>query len=252
MPYTTVTLADLKVSLQQRWDGEVFWVEEEARLALNEALRDWNLLVGRWRRRLLLSTVAPVLGVPVVEYALGATMTYGMRVAMVAGTPLVPTSILELDLGRPTWRRETTASGGAVPTVPTLWAPQSLQTIVIWPATSGAGVNDLLVDGVSNTPILVEDGDTVDIGDEVIDLLVDFALHVASFKEAGPRWRATVPFFQNFLQAAAEENGLLKTNQAFRRWAGLDRRRDMQPAKGAQTQLDGVEKAVGPSGGGFA
>jgi hypothetical protein len=150
--------------------------------------------------------------------------------------PLHPTSILELDLGRPTWRGETVASGGSVPTVPLLWAPVSLQQIVIWPATAG-GTDDLTADGVSNTPVLVEDADFVDLGDEQVDILVDMALHVAAFKEAGPRWRATRPYYATFLQEAAKENGLLKANQAYRRAAGLDTRRWMQPAQDAPNQL---------------
>jgi hypothetical protein len=243
VPYQTLTLADLVAGLDQRTDGVVFWTPEEAQIAINEALRDWNLLTGRWRRRLTLST-----GAGTVTYALGATMTYGMRVAMAAGTPLIPTSVLELDLGRPTWRAETTASGGDVPTVPTLWAPQSLQTIVIWPATVGVGVNNLLVDGVSNTPVLIEDADLVDAGEEIVDVLTDYAVHILAFKEAGPRWRATLPFFQLFLQAAAEENGLLKANQAYRKYAGLDRRRDLQKTKGGPTQLDETAASFGQGG----
>ncbi len=250
MPFTVLTLADLVASVDQRADHSLFYTSTEARLALNEALRDWNLLTGTWRRRLTLSTLAPIAGVPVVEYALGATLTYGMRVALSTGQPLVPTSHLELDLGRPTWRSETTASGGAVPTVPTLWAPLSLQTISIWPATAAAVANYLLVDGVSNTPVLVEDGDTIDCGEEIVDLLTDQAIHILAFKEAGPRWRATLPAFQTFLQAAADENGLLKTNQKFRKWAGLDRRRDLQPSQGAPNQLTAVAASFGQGGGG--
>jgi hypothetical protein len=237
MPYQTTTLADLTARMAQRWDQAIFWTSEEARLAINEVLRDWNLLTGRWRRRLTLST-----GAGAVEYALGATMTYGMRV--VSTKPLTPSSILELDLGRPTWRSETTASGGDVPTVPTIWAPISLQRIAIWPATVAAGVNNLLVDGVANTPVLVEQADLVDVGEEILDYLVDMALHVAAFKEAGPRWRSTQKYFDAFLQAAMEENGLLKANQAFRRWAGLDRRRDLQKAKDAPNQLQAIGQAV--------
>lgn len=238
MPYQTTTLADLTAQMTQRWDQAVFWTSEEARLALNEVLRDWNLLTGRWRRRLTLST-----GASTVEYALGATMTYGMRV-VVGSRPLTPASILELDLGRPTWRSETTASGGDVPTAPIIWAPISLQRIAIWPATVGAGLNNLLVDGVANTPILVEQADTVDLGEETLDYVVDMALHVAAFKEAGPRWRSTQKYFDAFLQAAMEENGLLKANQAFRRWAGLDRRRDLQKTKDAPNQLQTIGQAV--------
>lgn len=250
MPYLVSTLADLNVALAGRVGGSVFWTPEEGRLALNETLRDWNLLTGRWRRRLTLSTVAPIVGVPQVELALGATMTYGMRIALSTGTPVIPTSILELDLGRPTWRSETIASGGEVPAVPTLWAPISLQRIAIWPATATAVVNYLLIEGVANTPVLVEAGDFVDLGEEIVDVLLDMAIHVIALKEAGPRWRATLPHFQAFLQAAAEENGLLKANQAFRRMAGLDRRRDLQKSKGAPNKLEGIAQAASSVGGG--
>jgi hypothetical protein len=150
---------------------------------------------------------------------------------------MIPTSIYELDLARPTWRGETVASGGDVPTVPTLWAPQSLQVIVIWPATATAGVNDLFVDGVAATPVLIEDGDFVDIGEEDLDIITDYALHLLALKEGGPRWRATQGVLTDFLLAAAEANGLLKRSQAYRRVAGLDRRRDLQPPTKAPNRI---------------
>lgn len=232
MPYTQTSLADLLVHLTARWDGSVFWTPEEGRRALNETLRLWNLLTGRWRRILLLDSVANQ-----VEYDLGATLLYGMRVS-VSNAPLTITSLMELDLGRPTWRSETTASGGVVPTVGTLWAPVSLQRIALWPALATAGVANIAVGGVSNTPVLVEPGDTIDLGEEDIDLIVDDALHVVSFKEGGPRWRSTKPYRTALLQAAAEENGRLKANQKYRLYAGLDQRRRMQPAKGIPTVID--------------
>jgi hypothetical protein len=243
MPYQVVSLADLVVGMTERWDGVVFWTAEEARLAINEALRDWNLLVGRWRTPLTLSTVAAQ-----VEYALSSMLLYGMRVA-VSGVPLVLTSIYELDYARPSWRGETTTSGGVIPTVPTLWAPQSLQRIVIWPATAILGVNNLVIDGVATTPVLTEAADFVDLGEELHDTILDYALHVAAFKQGGPLWRVTLPYQKSFLQAAAEENSLLKTNQKFRRWAGLDRKRDLQKSTGVPTQLDAIT-AQPPAGGG--
>lgn len=247
MPYARVTLAQLKVSILRRVDGAVFWTDEEARLAINETLRDWNLLTGRWRGTVTLSTLAPVAGVPVVEYALGSALTYGMRVKQGTNPALIPTSIFELDYGRPTWRAETVISGGDVPTVPTLWAPRSLQVIAIWPATNTTGVNDLFVDGVAVTPILLQDGDFIDIGEEVVDVLSDYAVHLLAFKEGGPRWRATMPTLTEFLQAAAEENGLLKRSQQYRRMAGLDRRRDLQPPGKAPNKI--AEVLVSQPGG---
>jgi hypothetical protein len=238
MTYTAVTLAQLKVGMQERWDSAIFWTEEEARLAINEALRFWNLLVGRWHAKLTRST-----GAGTVEYALGATLIYGARVT-VSGVPLTVTSTLELDLGRPTWRGETTASGGDVPITPILWAPISLQQIAIWPATAGVIVNGLVIDGVAATPVLIEDADTVDMGEELHDPLLDFALHVAAFKEGGPRWQATLPQFLVLLKLAAQENSLLKVSRDYRRFAGLDRRRDLQPTKDVPTEIDGLAASL--------
>ncbi|HEU5454217.1 MAG TPA: hypothetical protein VFU85_00895 [Nocardioides sp.] len=235
MPYTTTTLADLQTLMIQRWDQVVFWTPEEARLALNEALREWNLLTGRWRTRVGLSALAAT-----PDLQLPGVLTYAMRVTTAAGSPLIPTSILELDLGRPSWRLDTTATGSTVPTVPTLWAPLSLTQISIWPCYPVDTPAALLVDGVMRTPVLVAPDDFVDLGEEVVDVITDMALHVAALKEAGDRWRQTRVYFEAFLVAAAEENSLLKQNQAYRRWAGLDRRRDLQPSTGAPNQLQGL------------
>lgn len=251
MAYQTVTLADLKVALKDRYDGVVFWTSEEAVIGLNEALRDWNVLTGRWRG---------TLGIDLLElqweYSLGATLIYGANVyglnvpfpgagvpinAANGGTgPLVNGSITDLDLGRPTWRLETIATGGDVPAVLTYWAPISLQQIVIWPCLPLGGVGSLYVDGIAQTPVLVEDGDFVNLGEETIDILVDYALHCIAFKLGGPQWRATVPYFDAMLEAAMNENGRLKVNLKFRHAAGLDRRRDLQPSKGVPTRLEGL------------
>jgi hypothetical protein len=228
MAYTTTTLARLQLMMVQRWDQVVFWTAEEARLALNEALREWNLLTGRWRTTVSLDVTAHV-----PEIALPAVMTYAMRVTTAAGAPVIPSSILELDLAEPAWRQQT------APT-PILWAPVSLTQIAIWPASATSVIAALHCDGVLRTPELSAPTDLVDLGEEIIDVIVDMALHITAFKEAGDRWRATRPYFEAFLQAAADENALLKTNQAYRRWAGLDRRRDLQPSTGAPNQLGGV------------
>lgn len=228
MPYTTTTLDELQALLAQRWDQEVFWTPEEARLALNEALREWNLLTGRWRTRVPLAALAAT-----PEIALPGLLTYAMRITTASGAAVIPSSILELDLAEPQWRAQTASA-------PILWAPVSLTQIAIWPCYAAATPGALLCDGVMRTPVLVLPTDTVDLGDEIIDVVADMALHVVAFKEAGDRWRATRPYFEAFLQAAADENSLLKQNQAYRRWAGLDRRRDMQPSTGAPNQLQGV------------
>lgn len=238
MAYSVITLSELRARLRAKRDGILQWTPEEERLGLNETLRTWNFLTGRWRRRAAQNTTNGG-----VEYALPSTMIYGMRVT-VNGLPLTVTSLTELDLMRPGWRSETVASGGSVPTAPTLWAPQSLQRLVIWPAMTSVVVNGLSADGVSATPTLVEDGDFIDLGQELLDIHLNFCLHLLAFKLGGPTWVGTRPFYEQFLQAAAQENGVLKANQKFRRWAGLNRRIDLSKSKGDPNQLDPIARGV--------
>jgi hypothetical protein len=234
MPYAAVTLSELRKRIRAKRDGILQWTPDEERDVLNEALRFWNLLTGRWRRRAAQNT-----GIATVEYVLPATMIYGMRV-VVNSVPLTIGSVTELDLSRPAWRSETVASGGDVPTTPIIWAPISLQRVAIWPAMNSVVVNGFVADGVSATPVLTEEGDFIDLGEEFLDLFLNFVLHLLAFKTGGPTWAATLPFYRAFLVAAAGENGVLKANQKFRRWAGLDRRRDLQKSKGEPTQIDRI------------
>lgn len=245
MPYQRVTLDTFRDQLLQRTDTSLFWTADEARLAINEALRLWNLLTGRWRRRVTV-TILPA----DVRVSLPSTLTYGMRVRTPDGLPLNPTSLTELDLAQPQWRQERTTDGGGIPTRPTDWAPESLTSIVIWPTTLAGGT--LEIDGVADTPVLVDDADWVDLGDEHLIPLADFALHVLAFKEGGPRWAATRPAWTGLLQAAAQENTRLKASQVFRRIAGLDRRRDLQPLQRGPTQLDAVATGGDAATGGQA
>ncbi len=222
MSYNAITLATLKTRLAERYESSAFWTGEEARLAINEGLRFWNLLTGTWKTRITLDTAASTW-----EYALPASMLYRMRVEW-DGHPLSPSGLFDLDYGRPSWMTETTASGGSVPTQPIIWAPISLQLIAIWPSDA-VPHHTLTLDGVANTPILVADGDFLDLGEETVSLLLDYALHVLSFTRGGIWFQATMPALQRFLTAAAEENRLIKTSQIYRRMMGLDLHRKYQP-----------------------
>ncbi|MDP2768528.1 MAG: DUF917 family protein [Giesbergeria sp.] len=93
--------------------------------------------------------------------------------------------------------------------------------------------------GVSATPILTEEGDTLDLGQEFLDVILGYTLQLLAFKVGGATWAATRPAVKAIILAAAEENAVLKANQQFRRWAGLDRRRDLRPARRSEpTALD--------------
>ena len=228
----TFTWADVRERLRDRVEQKPFWNADEDRDAFNEALLLYNLCTGIWKRRLTLPTVANQ-----YDYMLPASMLYRMRLTF-NNLPMTPDSRPALNNLRPNWRAETTASGGDVPTRPMIWVPISLQLIYIWPADAVGG-GTLTLDGVSETPVLVEDGDVVDTTEDVFSILLNFALHVLTFKKGGPAFAATLPYFQDFLKDAADTNDVIKTSQVYRRVMGVDRR-DLKPMRDTGTLMDSL------------
>lgn len=228
MPYQAITRAELRSRLQEFWESKPFWTADEANRAINEALRFWNLLTGRWQDTMTLTTT-----VNTSSYALPSSILYRTRVAW-NGLPLSSDSRESFENGRPRWRAETMTSGGDVPTRPTLWAPISLRQIAIWP--HDLGHQSLEIDGVAATPVLGADGAFVNLSEADVSVLLGYGLHVVSLKKGGPYFAQTFKYFRAMLAAAGEENSLLTTSQVYRRVMGLDHR-DQKPLRGAPSSI---------------
>lgn len=238
MAYHRRTLNSLVEELQDSWEASPFWTEDEAIVYINHSLRTWNLLTGYWKKKVLLGTSGGS------YHTLPGALTFGMVVVWGATmAPLQISSLADLDFGRPRWEEETTASGGDVPDVPILWAPVGLKEIAIWPhAVAG---QDLLIDGVAATPILAALDDYADIDDWVAGVIVNYALHVASFKRGAAAVAATAGLFKDFITAAAQQNERLRNATYFRKVIGLDLEKSMRRMVGT---LPG--QAQGTQGGG--
>lgn len=217
MAYTAVTLAMIRAELLDRVAAVPYWTDQEALHAINESLRWWNLFTGQWKARQTVVTVANQ-----VWYSFSNSFVYNMRVEF-NSVPMEPGSIFSLDQGRGNWEGETTASGGSVPTTPRVWAPAGLKMLAIWPADA-AGGNTLTVDGVTTTPQLVNDSDTVDLNDSDHGPLLSFALRTLAFKEGGLRFSATAPLDKEFYTAIGQVNSRLSASAFFRNLMGLDLR----------------------------
>lgn len=223
MPLTETTLQELLTEMGQRWAGTPFWTDDDALQAINEALRFWNLLTGQWKGQVALPTSTSFF------YTVPTTLTFQFRVTW-NGIPLQPTSIRGLDLGSPNWRNQTVSTGNPVPARPTRFAPCGLKSFAIWPKDVVL-TNSLIVEGVTNTPVLVNPGDFLDLGDEERDPILKEALHVASFKVGGAIWKKTFAFHQAFLLAAVDRNSRLKADTLLRRIAGFDFGRPLDPLR---------------------
>ena len=231
MPYQQITRAQFRSLIQDRLGNTVFWRVDELNRSIQESLRVWNSLTGFWRRRALITgagTAFPTGTVAdLVFYDLPNTLTSKMRL-LFNNKPMDPTSLHDLDTGRPEWEGEVTTDGGSVPTEPSLWAPVGLTTVAIWPADA-AGGNSLVAEGISSTPILTADGDFVDIGREELDHLIDYIVHISSFKEGGGEFDSTQALLVNFLKGAAERNSMLMASSKFREWMGIHHEEESRP-----------------------
>jgi hypothetical protein len=195
-------------------------------------LRYFNLFTGYWRGSATVNTVAatPFLSV-------SNTLTRATRVTR-PGKVLTRKSIVELYRQRTNWRTQTTTSGGGVPTTVREWAPIGLNSFAIWPADAVGGLT-LTVEAVKITPILAADGDFVDVGQEELDLILDEALWILTFKLPSER-EAQQARHDNFLQGCLARNDQLRKSSFFRSALGLDQEQRLEPTRRTK---DPVEEA---------
>ena len=95
--------------------------------------------------------------------------------------------------------------------------------LAIWPAHA-AGGGTLTIDGVTTTPVLVNDSDTVDLNDSDHGPLLAYALRTLAFKEGGLRFSSTAALDKEFFTAVAQVNSRVSASAFFRNLMGLDLR----------------------------
>lgn len=233
MAYQQVTLAQLQQALADRYESVPFWTAEDARLALNEGLKLWNVATGFWKQPV---TKGVVPNDPYV--AVTGSLVQATRVRY-NGQPLEKASLADFNYGLHNWRGTTTATTGA-PSRPVYWAPVSLSLLAIYPADAGFG-NSLLIDGVRATPLLVLPADYVDLGQEEHDVLLGYALHVLSFKQPAGAVAKTYGGWQGLLRAAAQRNRQFAASAFYRQVMGLNQlRAQFPPERPVQGLVDVV------------
>ena len=221
MPYTTTTLAQLQARLADRYENVPFWTAEEGRLAINESLRVFQALTGYWKQRITIT-------VPALEHWVPIPGTIMQRTRLELNNKIIGrTSLVAMKYGHPFWQTDTVLSGGSVPTTIKNWMPAGLSLVGVWPAPIAN--QSVIVDGIAQTPILVNPGDFVDLGDEEFSTLLGFALHLLSFKAPDALFAASTPFRDAFYAAAALRNAQFKASDFYRHYTGLDVARSEQP-----------------------
>lgn len=225
MAYHQIDLAGLRSHLQDRWEGVPFWTVEEANDAINEALHQWNILTGQWRGRfsvVLQPQAGPWIPLP-VSLTVSSHVQYN-------GKSLISSDVDTWDMAYPHWESNTTASGGTVPTEVSQWAPGGLYMIAIWPADA-VGHSSLVIDGVAQTPVLVNDGDYLNLTTDEVNTILDYAVHVCSFSQGAGVLKNTSPLLSSFYSAAALRNSKLQASDLFKMIESMDFRRFAHPTE---------------------
>ncbi len=232
MALINVTWATLRSRLQERLDSSQHFVDAELLIKFNDTLKVWNLLTGQWR-----TTVTALYSHPSSDayIFLPSTMIWPMRMELADGTPVEKVSFTSLFLAIPGWPGHTTADGGSVPSAVTFWAPRSLQLAVLYPRPTAD--TTVTIDGIMDTPVLVNDGDFIDLDEGLHEDLLDLAAHWAQFKDGGPKFFETAPALQKLVLRAGDINAEIRAMNIYRRAQGRDRDTDHYPrVKGVDPQ----------------
>lgn len=216
MAYQQVTLSKFRARLMERLGNlsATFFTTLELNAYIMESVRVWNSMTGYWKGPQLFNTTTSP------WYVVQGTIFSSVRVTW-NGSPLSPIALYDLDSGRPNWQSETVAGGGDVPSTPQLYAIGATNLIAIWPSDT-VTTNQLKIDGVLSTPLLIADTDFLDIGQEEFALLLDYCEHLALFKEGGAEWEAGMPLLQNFITGATARNGMLQKSNLYTKFMGGD------------------------------
>lgn len=210
--YNQFTLAQLQALFYEQVDGnQSFFLPDEATCILQEAFRVFNALTGFWRGRVDMG----LLTAGQTWYTTPAGLSYIYRVE-INEQPLGSSSLYDLDYGQPSWESEQCASNQEFPQV---FAPAGFNLFAIWPS-SFDGTESLIVEGPTPAPVLTS-ASIVNLGQDELETILDYAGHVAQFKEGGQEFEASQLVFQEFLKEAGSRNAVLMQSSKFRNWMGL-------------------------------
>ncbi len=125
--------------------------------------------------------------------------------AQVNGVLAPPASILDLDQTEPSWQ----GSSG----VPMMVAAAGANLIATYPNPNSTYT--LTLDVAANPVVPAQGSDYIQLGQEELDVVLDYAQHLASFKLGGQEFQATKPLYDNFIRLALSYNQTLRASSKF-------------------------------------
>jgi hypothetical protein len=196
MSLQRVTRLQFRTDLKGRIGQPVFWPDSQLNATITEVLREWNLLTGYWTSRMVIPVTA---GNHLIE--LPSTLTAAAH-AEYLGQHLAHAGLDELDYSVPTWQSQASST-------PNMWVHVGLDTIILHPAADFSG-NQLVIDGMHQTPKYDEDTDYIDLSESLFQVLLDYARHLLLFSIGGPWFEESMSARKAFILEASKFNDRVK------------------------------------------
>ncbi|MDE2098730.1 MAG: hypothetical protein KGL39_15860 [Patescibacteria group bacterium] len=131
-----------------------------------------------------------------------------MIATQINGATTQSVSLAELDRLYPTWQSDT-------PGTPSVVATCAQNLIAVYPLADSSP-HSITCDVVANMPVPSLDSDFLQVGVEILDPILDYAQHLASFKMAGAEFDATIPAYSRLLQIASRSNERLRASSLYK------------------------------------
>lgn len=207
-PYSSSSLATVLLRVRERLLYD-FWTDAELTLYIQEGLRIWNTLTGYYRERVPITFAATS-----TQYDVPTLITDGLTVLRLdtASAHLDGVALSEIGEFAPTY--QSTAAG-----TPLTWIPMGLNQIALYPQPAVAF--DATVDYIRQAPVPLVASDNIQMGEEDLAALVDYATWAARLKEGGQELQDAMPLLQAFLRQAGKYNSRLLSSSIYRKLIGM-------------------------------
>lgn len=239
MAYARTTLAQMKELLAERVGGQNrFWSEAEREAAINEALAVWQLMTGDFtdERNLIVNWNAGI----------GHTITTSDDYKPIAytrlkidGTLVQPASLFGLDKEQYTWRAETTSG------TPDNWVAVGDDYIVLHPHVDTQINHEAKTynfQSIKGDRFLVADTDYIQVGDEELSALLDYAQFILAVKEGeAEAFTNAEALVQLFTLAAVRRGSWLRNSSLYRKFAAQEHDKEV-PQRLSTKQTGGFRR----------
>lgn len=140
--------------------------------------------------------------------------------ASIENVPVDIESVMERDQYNPGWEYDSHTRQGII--------TAGLDTFAVAPLAGLHPTSSVILNLIENAPIPVADTDFVQVSRDVLDVLLDYGVHIAMFKCGGSEFQETIQLFDNFRKSAQAEN---------KRIAGLGLYDDVVKSQGRRQEL---------------